>query len=431
MNKIENEAHSFIDRLEARLTGEEEDLSSLSGEEQFEMLSARAVHIVKEDLLKQRLIESRKSGKPLHVKFGVDPTGADLHLGHIVPLIVARRLLRMGHEVTIIIGDFTALVGDPSGRVKSRPVLTKQDIEHNIRSYKQQIGKFIPVDRVRFQYNSQFYDDLSMSELFRLYGGVRISPLMQREDFRKRMEGLTIAEALYPTLMAIDSVRLGSDIELGGDDQLLNFHITNDFLRAAGMEPQSALTTGLLLSTAGDGRKMSKSEGNYIAIRENPTDAYGKAASIPDSLMESYFKLLTDISDEEWSRLQSYMDEGLNPFEVKKLLARIITTFLHDAGTARREQQKFERLFAKKKLPDDMEEFDLSGHEEIKTPVDLMRAVGFAASNGEARRLVKGGAVRFFIDGETIKVTDPLGSLPDASEYVLNSGKRKFIRVRG
>ena len=260
MTKKNKSDDEYLKSLEVNLTKLERDYRRLSPNSQYEMLEGRSRHVVKADLLKSRLAAAKKEGKPLRVKYGVDPTGTDLHLGHIAPLVVARRLLQMGHDIIVVLGDFTAMVGDPSGRVKTRPVLTSEEIKENVASYKEQIGHFIDLDKITFVYNSEFYTDKSIASLFQMYRRVRLGPLLQREDFRKRMDGLTIAEALYPTLMAIDSTYLTPDIELGGDDQLLNFNIANEFLRSEELPEQSALTTEILVGTSGNGRKMSKSE---------------------------------------------------------------------------------------------------------------------------------------------------------------------------
>jgi len=419
----------FLQTLENRLIALDKDYKSLSPIAQYTVLEGRCRHVIKSDLLKSRLATSKQEGKPLRVKYGVDPTSTELHLGHIAPLIVARRLLRMGHEIIVVLGDFTAMVGDPSGRVKTRPVLTPDQIKSNVSSYKEQIGRFIDIDKITFVYNSTFYVNTSVTSLLQMYRKVRVGPLLQRDDFRKRMDGLTIAEALYPTLMAIDSVNLKPDIELGGDDQLLNLNIANEFLVAEGYPEQSALTTDLLMGTSGNGVKMSKSENNYISLTETPADAFGKVMSIPDELMEQYFKLLTDISDEEWDFLSTRMVEGLNPSHVKKLLARITVSFLYDEQTAASEQMKFEKVFSEKLIPNEIEEFCLASDGNITTQVDLLTATNLAASRSEARRLVQSGAVRMIRGDKLIRLDDASAPLPNWDSWILNVGKRRYRRI--
>jgi len=415
--------------LELRLTDTRRDLSYLSAEEQFSLLKSRAVHCVKEPLLRERLYNSKRSGQPLRIKYGIDPTAADIHLGHVVSVIVARRLLQMGHHVILLLGDFTAFVGDPTGRVQTRPVLTEEQIRANAATYTSQIGKFIDLNRVEIAYNSPFYRDMAILDLLRLYRSNRLAPLLQREDFRQRAEGLTIAEALYPTLMAIDSIRLQPDIELGGNDQLLNFQTCAQFMESVGLPPESALTTELLQGTAGDGQKMSKSLGNYIALTAPAAEAYGKLLSIPDHLMEHYFKLLTDITDTEWLALREAMDDQtLNPILVKKLLARVVVTFLHSAEEARAEEQRFENVFSKGRLPEEMPEFTLSTNGT--TWGDLLLSCGFVKSKTEAQRLIHSGAIRYILNGESIAVVEPHALFPPDPCWVLNVGKRRFARIR-
>ncbi len=421
---------SFLEELEDKLALDDLDLSKLSGDDQFELLKSRAVHIVKEDLLKKRLNESKKTGRPLRVKYGIDPTSPDAHLGHAVPVILARRLQQMGHHVIILFGDFTALVGDPSGRVKGRPVLTPDDVRRNVSSYSNQIGKLIDMSKVETVYNSPFYTEMSILELLQYYKNNKITPIMQREDFRQRAEGLTIAEALYPTLMAIDSIKLRADIELGGNDQLINFHTAVAFMESVNMEPQSSLTTDLLMGTSGDGRKMSKSEDNYIALTEPADQAFGKVMSIPDSLLEHYFKLLTDITDSDWKRIETEMSSGeLNPINVKKLLARYIVGLLHSREAAREVQQAFEKVFSRHALPDDMPEFSIARNGEITNVVDLVLHCGFAATRSEVRRLAESDAIRSVIDGESAILKDSFGKLPNADSWVLKVGKRRFAKI--
>lgn len=416
--------------LELRLTVTQRDLSHLSAEEQFCLLKSRAVHCVKEPELRERLHNSKKSGHPLRVKYGIDPTAADIHLGHVVSVIIARRLLQMGHHIILLIGDFTAFVGDPTGRVRTRPILTEEQIRANAASYTDQIGKFIDLSRVEIAYNSPHYTNMEILDLFRLYRSNRLAPLLQREDFRNRAEGLTIAEALYPTLMAIDSIRLQPDIELGGNDQLLNFQTCAQFMDSIGLPPESALTTELLQGTAGDGQKMSKSLNNYIALNAPADEAYGKLLSIPDYLIEHYFKLLTDITDADWFALREAMDEqSLNPKLVKQLLARVVVTFLHSAEQARVEEQRFEAIFSKGRPPDDIPEFNI-GTTSATTWTDLLLFCGFVKSRNEAHRLIRSGAVRYLLSDETFKVIDPNGSFPPDPSWVLNVGKRRFARLR-
>jgi tyrosyl-tRNA synthetase len=424
---------ALLSELERRLTDIDRDLSHLSADEQFLLLKSRAAECVKESLLRERLRNSKRTGTPLKVKYGIDPTAAEIHLGHVVSVVVARRLLQMGHRVILLLGDFTAFVGDPTGRVQTRPVLTEDQIRQNVASYTEQVSKFIDVGRVEVVYNFAFYKDMSILDLFRIYRLNRVSPLLQREDFRNRSEGLTIAEALYPTLMAIDSTKLEPDLELGGKDQLLNFQVCADFMESLGQPAESALTTELLQGVSGDGSKMSKSLGNYISLTATADEAYGKVLSMPDRLMEHYFKLLTDITDGEWASLAAAMQsQSLNPLLVKKLLARIIVTLLHSPAVAAEAERRFEDVFAKGRLPNDMPEvaIDDARAEAVKTWTDLLLHCGFAKSKTEAQRLTRSGGVRMILGDATVTVDDPGGDLPAEPSWVVNVGKRRFARVR-
>jgi tyrosyl-tRNA synthetase len=404
-----------------------EDLSTLSADEQFALLKSRAVHIVKADLLQQRLKASKKSGVPLKIKYGIDPTAKDIHLGHVVSVIIARRLQNMGHSITLVIGDFTALVGDPTGRVSTRPILTPDDIEENLQSYTQQIEKFISLDTVTVVRNSEFFNSMSISELIGFFRNNKISPLLQRDDFRKRMDGLSIAEAIYPTFMAIDSVKLQADIELGGNDQLLNFQAAVSFMESEGMAPQSALTTDLLLGTAGDGSKMSKSKNNYVPVSADPNDVFGKIMSIPDNLMEHYFKLLTDITDQEWSNLDSNMSNGdLNPRDVKAMLAHYLTTVLSTDKEADLAKLSFESTFSKHEIPVDIPTFTAA---DVQVPIiELLINFKVIDTKSQARRLIDQKGIRIIVDNVTHTVSAYDELTPKKQSFIVNIGKRKFFK---
>lgn len=421
----------FLARLEETLTNLNKDLSSLSPDEQYRILTERAIHVIKPELLLKRLQKAKKDRKPLRVKYGIDPTGKDLHLGHIVPIIVARRLQQMGHKVFLLFGDFTAYIGDPTGRVKTRPILTEEEIKANVAEYKDQVRRFIDLDKVEIVYNSTFYDQMSIKDLMTIYRSNRLSPLLQREDFRNRIDGLTIGEALYPTLMAIDSVFMRPHIELGGNDQFLNFEITNEVMDSRGLPPECAITTELLMGTSGDGSKMSKSKGNFISLRDPAEEVFGKVMSIPDSLLEHYFKLLTDISDAEWETISNWMSDGsLNPMDVKKLMGRILVTLLHSKESATRAQKQFEKVFSSGKLPEDMPSHQLKTPSGDQPWVDLLMAVDFVRSRREAKEFITSGALRVQEEnGEWTQITEFTASLPDRTKFVIKLGKRKFAQI--
>ena len=415
--------NTFLTQLEKKLTQIEADLSNLSVKEQFELIRSKAADIIKPDLLKEKLERSRKTNQPLKIKYGIDPTGKDIHLGHIAPVIMLSRLQRLGHKIQLIFGDFTAQVGDPSGRVKSRSVLSEQEIKSNVATYKEQFAKFLDLNKTEIYYNSSFVKELTVLDLFKLYSRNRLSPLLQREDFRNRLEGLSIAETLYPTLMAIDSLALKTDVEVGGRDQFLNFQTVVEFMERDGLETEAAVTTDLLLSLSGSGKKMSKSEGNYIALTASPSEVFGKIMSMPDNLMEHFFKVLTEITDQDWLELIKLMDQDLNPMEVKKLLARIITAKLHSAESARQAESQFIKVFSKDELPKDLPTINLTP--EIKNLIDLLVTAGLAASKSQASRLIKAGAVSVY-GREKLIDTD---SLPPVGS-VLKVGKRKWLKIK-
>lgn len=420
---------SWLSELEHDLTLRERDLRSLNADQQFELIHKRAREFVDGDRLKVQLAQAKKTGKPLLIKYGIDPTAQDIHLGHIVPIIVARRFMQMGHRVAIVFGDFTALVGDPTGRVSTRPVLTPEQIQENVGYYKQQVGKFIDLKKIEIIFNSAFYTskNMSVADFLRILSKNGIAPLLQREDFRKRQDtGLTIAEVLYPTLMAIDSIKMGAQIELGGIDQLLNFHTAKTFMLREGLEPETAVTTDLLESTAGDGKKMSKSEGNYVAISASPDEAYGKLMSIPDRLLETYFKLLTDITDEQWKRLAQEMQSDLSPKVVKQLLARILVTWLHSKKAAVQAEENFSKVFSKREVPDNLTTVKITFSDPL-TWLDIAEQAKISSSRSAFRRLIESKTVKVVSEDNRI-VTDPFEKVSKGT-YTIRFGKGKFINI--
>jgi tyrosyl-tRNA synthetase len=418
--------------LEQDLTKQDRSYADLSADEQFQVLSERSEAMVDPERLKKQLTKTKLERRQLRVKYGIDPTTNEAHLGHVVPIIVARRFLQMGHYVTIVIGDFTARVGDPTGRVATRPVLTEVKIKEHVALYREQIGKFIDVNKVEIVYNSRFYEaqQMNVAELFRLYSKIPVAALLQRDDFRKRQDhGLTVAELLYPTLMAIDSIKLGCDVELGGIDQLLNFQVTKELMRREDVEPQTAVTTPLLLSPAGDGKKMSKSANNYISLTATADEAYGKLMSLPDSLMEHYFKLLTDISNEQWQGVQTAVSEDtLNPMVVKRLLARIIITWLHDADAAQQAEEKFSAVFSNRQVPEDVRQEKVQWHDGLNW-LELAMQLNLTSSKAAFRRLVEGGAVKLVDqDGITTHLKDITAEMARGT-FTIRYGRGKFIKI--
>lgn len=417
-----------IQALERSLL-EHPNLSGLTPDEQLALLKERAKHIVGEDRLRATLVIARKEGRGLRVKYGIDATAKDIHLGHAVPLFVLRRLQNMGHHVVLLIGDFTAQVGDPTGRVSTRPVLSSAEIRANAELFAAQAGKILDLKRTEVRFNSEWLDVFKLARFFTVCRGINVSMAMQRDDFRKR-ESVTVAEMLYALLMAIDSVELKSEIELGGDDQLLNFYTTERVMENEGLSPESAITTDILLGTTGDGHKMSKSLGNYIPVTADPVDMFGKIMSIPDAQVESYFKLLTDMRDAQWDELAAAIVNGsVHPRNAKRLLARVVVADLNGLAAADAADEDFRRRIVEKEVPADLPVVQVPAG-KAATWITLLRALGItqAASNSDARRLLDGGGVHLVTAGadQVMKQSDPVPA--PGTQQDVRVGKRTFVR---
>jgi len=396
----------------------------LSPEEQLKLIKKGTIDIISEE----ELLEKLKEDRPLIVKAGFDPTAPDLHLGHTVLLQKMRTFQQLGHNVYFIIGDFTAMIGDPSGRDKTRPPLTKEQILKNAETYKEQVFKVLDPNKTIVVFNSEWLGDMSAEDLIKLTAKYTVARMLERDDFKKRFKEnkpISIHEFIYPLLQAYDSVVLKADVELGGSDQRFNLLIGRDIQKEYGIEkPQVAILLPLLVGTDGI-KKMSKSYGNYIGITEPPEEMFGKIMSIPDELMWEYWELLTDLTVEEIEKMKKDVEKGkLHPMDVKKELAMYIVERFHDKESAVKAKEEFERVHSKKQLPSDIEETVIEGE---KIPLfELVYKVGFAPSKKEAKRLIKAGAVK--IDGN--KFTDPFFEVDLSEEFVLQVGKRKFIKVK-
>ena len=392
-----------------------EDLSQLSPEQQFDILSSRAHNILPGEELLSRLEESQETGRPLVVKYGIDPTGSDVHLGHAVPMLLLDRFQRMGHDVNFIVGDFTAQIGDPSGRVATRPVLTREDIEANMATYADQVRPIFDVENATRVHNSEWLNKYTLDKLLSIVSKVSVSELLQRNDFRKRLEqgsGITQAEMLYPVVMAIDSVELNPDIEIGGKDQFLNMQMCRTIMEACGLRPEVTISTDILLGTDGTGAKMSKSLGNYVALSDSPDEIYGKIMSIPDDSMEQYYNMLTELEPKEWELLKGHMDQRrVNPMLVKKMLAGDVATVLHSAGEADTAANKFSARFSNKKLLDTLDSAP------AVDPVNAFEGIAEARNESKTKlRSIMGqnGLKLIFANGDTQPVTEEaqLADLP-------------------
>lgn len=382
---------------------------------------------VEEVIVRDHLEAALQSGRKLRVKFGIDPTAPDLHLGHTVPLRKLAAFQELGHTAVLIIGDFTATVGDPSGRSDARQSLSEKDVRANMKKYLEQAGKVIDVKKTEVRYNSEWYKKAGIGFLYDLLSKVTVQRALERDDFQKRIrEGhdLSIIEMVYPLLQGYDSVAVAADVELGGTDQKFNLLTGRKIQRRFGMEEQDILTVPLIEGTDGV-RKMSKSVGNYIGLTEAPDSMFGKLMSIPDTLIEKYFIALTAVPMEEIGEMQRAMrGNELNPRDAKLKLAETIVAMYHGLAAAKRERERFLATFSERRAPDEMPEIAM--REGAMAAVDMLIALGLASSKAEARRLIAQKAVD--IDGEVI--ADPGASVAVRKGMIIKIGKHRFIRIR-
>ncbi|MEM7084387.1 MAG: tyrosine--tRNA ligase [Pseudomonadota bacterium] len=392
-------------------------------DEQWAELDRGADEILVEEELRKKLAR----GKPLRVKAGFDPTAPDLHLGHTVLLNKMRAFQELGHEVIFLIGDFTGLIGDPSGKSATRPALTEDEIQANAQTYKDQVFKILDPERTVVDFNSRWMNAMSPADMIRLTAKHTVARMLERDDFSKRYKSntpISIHEFLYPLVQGYDSVALKADVELGGTDQKFNLLVGRQLQSQYGQEPQVVLTMPLLEGLDGV-KKMSKSLDNYIGIDEPPNDIFGKVMSLSDDLMWRYFELL---SFEPLNVIEGYkqsVDEGANPRDIKFALGRELVARFHSRSAANAAQEAFVQRFQKNAMPDDMPEVALSTDGGALGIAHLAREATLVASTSEAVRMIKQGAVR--IDGE--KVVDPKRLIDSPGAYVVQVGKRKFARV--
>lgn len=398
-------------------------------EEQAAYLLKGVAEVITEEELRRKLTRSLQSGQPLTVKVGFDPTAPDLHLGHTVLLRKMRHFQDLGHRVIFLIGDFTGMIGDPTGRNRTRPPLSREEILQNAETYKAQVFKILDPDKTVIDFNSRWLGALTSEEWVRLCARYTVARMLERDDFARRMasqQPISIHEFLYPLAQAYDSVFLQADFELGGTDQKFNLLVGRDIQREFGQEPQVLLMTPLLEGTDGV-EKMSKSLGNYIGIAEPPEQIFGKVMSISDELMWRYYELLTDLSYGEIDQLKKAVQEGTrHPMELKESLAFQMVREFHSEGDAEQARRHFHRIFRQREEPEEMPEFQVQGGPSGVSLVDLILQVGFASSKSEARRLLKQGGVS--VDGR--KIEDPAYTLSaEQPPLVLRVGKHKFGRV--
>ena len=396
-------------------------------EQQLALIMRGAVEILPIKELKEKLDKSIKTSTPLKVKLGVDPTKPDLHLGHSVMLRKLRQFQDLGHEAILIIGGFTAMIGDPTGQNTTRPPLTKEEVALNAQSYIDQAKKILAADRLQIVNNLDWLGPMSFMDVIHLSSKMTVARMIERDDFSKRFasnEPISLHEFLYPLAQGQDSIYLENDIELGGTDQKFNLLVGRNLQKDRGLNPQVCLMMPLLVGTDGSA-KMSKSYDNYIGINEHPNDMYGKALSIPDELIYSYFELTTDIPNEELPALKKKV--RMNPRDAKHDLAYTLVALYHSKEAAEGARDHFETTVIQKKIPDDAPEYSLQRGQEHRV-LDIISALKFCSSNAEAKRLVKQGGVSL----DEVKITDITQSIKAESdnEYVLKVGKRKYALLK-
>lgn len=398
----------------------------ISAAEQFRLISHGVADLLPEDEFKKKLEKSVATNTPLIVKLGLDPTAPDIHLGHTVVLRKLKLFQDFGHKVIILIGDFTARIGDPTGKSVTRPSLTEEQVITNAKTYQEQIFKVLDPDKTEVRFNSEWLSKLDFADVLKLASKYTVARMLERDDFHKRYtEGrpISIHEFMYPLMQGYDSIALKADVEFGGTDQTFNLLMGRHLQGEEGMPEQTIITMPILEGLDGV-QKMSKSLGNYIGISEAPSEMYGKAMSIPDELMMRYFMLVTDMSIEEQEQLSKDLESGAaHPRDVKMKLAHTIVRLYHGEEAANFGQDEFVRVFQKHAMPTDIPEYKVAITEEPVFVPQLLSDAGLTASNGEARRSIKAGA--FKIDGE--KCNEEHIVLKDG--MVLQVGKRKFIKI--
>jgi tyrosyl-tRNA synthetase len=396
--------------------------------EQIDLIRRGAVEIIPEDELVKKLENSIKTGKPLNIKLGCDPSRPDLHIGHAVVLRKLAQFQKLGHQAILIIGDFTGMIGDPSGRNSTRPALTLDQTRINGETYLQQASKILDREKTKIVYNSEWLSKMTFEDIIKLASKYTVARMLERDDFTKRYkagEPISMHEILYPLAQAMDSVAIQSDVELGGTDQKFNLLVGRDIQREYGVEPQVILTMPLLVGTDGV-EKMSKSFDNYIGITDTPQQIYGKTLSIPDSLIYNYFELGTDVSNEKLDEIKLYLlDKSKNPRDLKRELARNLVSLYYDEKSAIEAEEEFDKIFIKKEIPDEITEFFIENTKEINI-LELLILTKFATSKGEAKRLVQQGGVS--VDGN--KISNPQHTVLIRPDIILKVGKRKFIRLK-
>ncbi len=393
--------------------------------EQIQSLRRGTVEIFTEGELAEKLTDASKTGRQLRIKLGLDPTSPDIHLGHTVVLRKMRQFQDLGHKAVLIIGDYTARIGDPTGQNTTRPILSAEQIEQNARTYFEQAGKILDTsaEKLEVRYNSEWLERLTLMELIQIAARKTVAQMLQRDTFKKRMQAevdVYTHEFLYPLMQGYDSVMIKSDVELGGTDQTFNNLVGRDIQKAYGQPPQVVITTPILVGLDGK-EKMSKSKGNYIGVTDEPKDMFGKVMSISDEMMENYFRLLTDFTEEQ---ISGWLSPGWHPKEAKMTLADATVSTFYGDETAKAAAAEFDRVFARKQLPSEIPEFVLPS--EPISVKQLLLACKLVETGGEAKRMCAQSAVS--IDGN--RAADPNAQITPANGMTIQVGKRKFARIR-
>ena len=396
--------------------------------EQLDIIKRGVSEIIREDDLVRKLEHSIRTNTPLKIKLGCDPSRPDLHLGHSVVLRKLRQFQDLGHQAVLIVGDFTGMIGDPSGRSKTRPSLTLEETRRNGQSYFEQATKILSSKKIQMLYNSEWLGKMDFADVIALGSKYTVARMLERDDFERRYksgEPISIHELLYPLAQAMDSVAIKADVELGGTDQKFNLLVGRDIQREQGMEAQVALTMPILPGTDGV-EKMSKSLDNYIGINESPQQIYGKTLSIPDKLIYEYFVLATNLPAADLASIKAELDNPANnPRNTKRRLARELVALYHSREAAKLAEEEFDRIFVKKDLPDEVPERAVSAEGGTIGIIKLLTEAGLVSSNSEARRMVDQGAVS--VDGN--KVVDPNALINLERSAIVKVGKRRFARV--
>jgi tyrosyl-tRNA synthetase len=379
------------------------DLSDLSPAEQASLIAARSQELQPSaGALAERIIEAGDTGRRFIAKFGIDPTGAEVHLGHAVPMLILSRFQRMDHQVVFIVGDMTAKIGDPSGRSDERPALTDEDIARNLTTYREQVTPFFDFNRAQFRHNGDWLRQITLPRMVEITAQIPVSMPLQREDFRNRLEagqGLSLAELLYSVVMALDSVETNCDLEVGGIDQFLNMQMCRKVMDICGQTPELVVATALIEGTDGTGAKMSKSKGNYVPLTAPPGEIFGKIMSVPDRLVEPYFRALSEWLDTELAVTEGRLKSGsLHPMDLKRILAGEVTAAIHGVDAAMKAREEFVAQFSRRTFS---EVENLPMVNDLAQPiVEVVKALGFAASNSEVRRVAQQNGLRLVVESD-------------------------------